>query len=99
MNVTSRLIRVKAWAESRVFEHLRPLACAIHHQGSFDLRGPRASLRAKFSPAMFKWRQYDASQTELRPYLVSGISSRGDRFRASSTHPAVRGQARSGTSR
>ena len=33
--------------------------------------------RAKFSPAMSKWREHDASQTKLRPYLVYGRQSEG----------------------
>ena len=33
--------------------------------------------RAKFSPAMSKWREHDASQTELRPYLGLRPSVRG----------------------
>jgi hypothetical protein len=33
--------------------------------------------RANFSPAMSKWREHDASQTELRPYLVYGRQSEG----------------------
>jgi hypothetical protein len=38
-----------------------------------------------FSPAMSKRHEHDASQTELRPYLVYGVSPKGDRFRESST--------------